>query len=195
MHGYLLRLHCACVCLINALRPPQSWFWRFICAFSSCCLNNDHFLFNWIALIYHQKQENPSLSHLFILTIVIIVMLLLVNFIWGWVSVLCWAFWCHWNEERMILCYDNIFPSFVIFFGLLFQEPQRGGESLLTLQKSGYPLNTGELIYRLISIFLAQTYKQCLSQDLETGCLKLAVVKSLGVQIFKGYHNILIFQP
>ena len=37
--------------------------------------------------------------------------------------------------------------------------------------------------------------RQCLSQDLETGCLKLAVVKFLGIQIFKGYHNILIFQP
>ena len=37
--------------------------------------------------------------------------------------------------------------------------------------------------------------KQCLSQDLETGCLELAVVKFLGVQIFKGDHNILIFQP
>ena len=36
---------------------------------------------------------------------------------------------------------------------------------------------------------------QCLSQDLETGCLKLSVVKFLGVQIFKGNHNILIFQP
>ena len=36
---------------------------------------------------------------------------------------------------------------------------------------------------------------QCLSQDLETGCLKLAVIKFLGVQIFKGDHNILIFQP
>ena len=36
---------------------------------------------------------------------------------------------------------------------------------------------------------------QRLSQDLETGCLKLAVVKSLGVQIFKGDHNILISQP
>ena len=35
---------------------------------------------------------------------------------------------------------------------------------------------------------------QCLSQDLETGCLKLAVVKFLGVQIYKGDHNILIFQ-
>ena len=37
--------------------------------------------------------------------------------------------------------------------------------------------------------------EQCLSQDLETGCLNLAVVKFLGVQIFKGDHNILIFQP
>ena len=36
---------------------------------------------------------------------------------------------------------------------------------------------------------------QCLSQDFETGCLKLAVVKYLGVQIFKGDHNILIFLP
>ena len=27
---------------------------------------------------------------------------------------------------------------------------------------------------------------QCLSQDLETGCLKLAVLTFLGVQIFKG---------
>ena len=36
-----------------------------------------------------------------------------------------------------------------------------------------------------------EAWCQCLSQDLETGCLKLAVVKSLGVQIFKGDHNIL----
>ena len=36
---------------------------------------------------------------------------------------------------------------------------------------------------------------QCLSQYLETGCLKLAVVKFLGVQMFKGDHNIFIFQP
>ena len=37
---------------------------------------------------------------------------------------------------------------------------------------------------------------QGLSQDLETGCLKLATVKYLGVQNFKGPgdHNILIFQ-
>ena len=36
---------------------------------------------------------------------------------------------------------------------------------------------------------------QCFSQDLETGCLKLAVVTFLGVQMFKGDHNILTFQP
>ena len=36
--------------------------------------------------------------------------------------------------------------------------------------------------------------QQCLSQELETGCLKLAIVKLLGVQIFKEDHNILIFQ-
>ena len=37
-----------------------------------------------------------------------------------------------------------------------------------------------------------QAGQQCLSQDLETGCLKLAVVKFLGVQILKGDHYILI---
>ena len=37
--------------------------------------------------------------------------------------------------------------------------------------------------------------EQGLSQDLETGCLKLAIVKYLGVQIFKGDHNILRLQP
>ena len=36
------------------------------------------------------------------------------------------------------------------------------------------------------------TLRQCLSQDLETVCLKLAVVKFWGVQIFKGDHNILM---
>ena len=39
-----------------------------------------------------------------------------------------------------------------------------------------------------------ETLYQCPSQDLETGCLKLAVVKFWGVQIFKGDHNILIYQ-
>ena len=33
------------------------------------------------------------------------------------------------------------------------------------------------------------------SQDLESGCLKLAIVKSLGIQISKGDHNILRIQP
>ena len=33
------------------------------------------------------------------------------------------------------------------------------------------------------------------SQNLETGCLKLAIAKFWGVQNFKGDHNILIFQP
>ena len=36
---------------------------------------------------------------------------------------------------------------------------------------------------------------QGISQDLETGCHKLAIAKSLGVQIFKGGNNVLIFQP
>ena len=37
--------------------------------------------------------------------------------------------------------------------------------------------------------------KQGLSQDLETGCPKLAIVKFLGVLFFKVDHNILILQP
>ena len=47
------------------------------------------------------------------------------------------------------------------------------------------------------SIFIAMRYNdmQGLSQELETGCLKLAIVKFLGVRIFKGVHNILRFQP
>ena len=36
---------------------------------------------------------------------------------------------------------------------------------------------------------------QGFSQDLETGCLKLAIVNFCGVKIFKGDHNILRFQP
>ena len=36
---------------------------------------------------------------------------------------------------------------------------------------------------------------QGLSHNLETGCLKLAIVKILGVQIFKGGNNIPKFQP
>ena len=41
---------------------------------------------------------------------------------------------------------------------------------------------------------LAWFSQQGLSQDLETGCLKLAIVKFLGVQMLKGDHNILRFQ-
>ena len=41
----------------------------------------------------------------------------------------------------------------------------------------------------------ADSVGQCLSQQLDTGCLKLAFVKFLGVQMFKRDHNILIFQP
>ena len=36
---------------------------------------------------------------------------------------------------------------------------------------------------------------QGLIQDLGTGCPNLAIFKFLGVQIFKGDHNILRFQP
>ena len=37
--------------------------------------------------------------------------------------------------------------------------------------------------------------KQGLSQDLEIGCPKLAIVKFNGVQMFRGDHNLLRFQP
>ena len=36
---------------------------------------------------------------------------------------------------------------------------------------------------------------QGLCQDLETGCPKLAMVKFLGIQIYKGDHNLLRLQP
>ena len=41
----------------------------------------------------------------------------------------------------------------------------------------------------------SQRPRQGFSQELETGCLKLAIVKYLGVQIILGDHNILRFQP
>ena len=48
---------------------------------------------------------------------------------------------------------------------------------------------------RMVSFFIweAINWSQGLSQDLETGSLKLAIVKYMGVQ--KGDHNILRFQP
>ena len=36
---------------------------------------------------------------------------------------------------------------------------------------------------------------QALSQDLEAGCQKLAIVTLFGIQFFKGDHNILRLQP
>ena len=36
-------------------------------------------------------------------------------------------------------------------------------------------------------------HEQGLSQDLETGCLKLAIVNFMGVQMFKDDHNIVRF--
>ena len=45
------------------------------------------------------------------------------------------------------------------------------------------------------SLLPTTDWLQSLSQDLETGCLKSAVVKFLAVQIFKGDHNIPILQP
>ena len=39
------------------------------------------------------------------------------------------------------------------------------------------------------------TLDHSISQDLETGCLKLAIVKFQGVQISKGDHNLLRFIP
>ena len=43
-------------------------------------------------------------------------------------------------------------------------------------------------------MLIAETVVQGLSQELETGYLKLAIVKFLGVQNLKGDHNILRFQ-
>ena len=47
----------------------------------------------------------------------------------------------------------------------------------------------------VISPYNWATDNQGLSQDLESGCLKLAIVKFLDVQIFKGGNNIFKFQP
>ena len=47
----------------------------------------------------------------------------------------------------------------------------------------------------MIDLVMKSIGNQGLSQDLETGCLKLAIEKLLGVQIFEGYHITLRFQP
>ena len=52
------------------------------------------------------------------------------------------------------------------------------------------------LEYWMSKTFIELHYRhQGLSQDFETGCLKLAIVKFWGVQTFRGYHNILRLQP
>ena len=47
----------------------------------------------------------------------------------------------------------------------------------------------------MIRVPSSKSITQGVGQDLEIGCLKLALVKFWGVQIFKGDHNILKFQP
>ena len=49
------------------------------------------------------------------------------------------------------------------------------------------------LLFYTVMVTAPSRWRRSSCQDLETGCLKLAVVKFLGVQIFN--HNILIFQP
>ena len=72
------------------------------------------------------------------------------------------------------------------------------GNSLLTK----YRINgTIEILYSFIvpipywTVAFLEISIQSLSQDLETGCPKLPILKFWGVQIFKGDHNILRFQP
>ena len=50
------------------------------------------------------------------------------------------------------------------------------------------------IILMLLLVYSTINYKG-LSQDLETGCPKLAIVKFLGVQIFKEDHNVFRFKP
>ena len=63
----------------------------------------------------------------------------------------------------------------------------------MSLQLPGTRLNNPKICMR--SSLKTFQKVQGLSQDLEIRCLKLAIVKFLGVQIFRGYHNLPIFQP
>ena len=47
----------------------------------------------------------------------------------------------------------------------------------------------------MIFLYTSNIYEQGLSQDLEIGCPKLAIVKFWGIQTLKGDHNILRFRP
>ena len=72
------------------------------------------------------------------------------------------------------------------------------GKLVCHMQNLSYTYDEFLISIRLgpsISSAICKNPSQFLSQDLETGCLKLAVVKFWGVQIFKGDHNRLIFQP
>ena len=85
--------------------------------------------------------------------------------------------------------YKNIYTH---VSGVSYMEKVVGEKCLLHIETHSYKLKVKEQqVYHPNEM----SYVQCLSQDLETGCLKLAVVIFLGVQIFKGDHNILIFQP
>ena len=81
----------------------------------------------------------------------------------------------------------------IVFFKMAQEEVEEKevevGRDCVGLQvcKQAHSLHRHFVTYNPIS--------QALSQDLETGCPKLAIVKFLGVQIFNGDHNILRFQP
>ena len=74
----------------------------------------------------------------------------------------------------------------------------RGGDSTITVENRGGDSQHRKTLDKTVNNYY-QTAKvsgnQGLCQDLETGCLKLAIVKFWGIQIFKGDQNILRFQP
>ena len=63
------------------------------------------------------------------------------------------------------------------------------------LQKAALGLQDSDEEDAGVDVSTSATQGQGLSQDLDTGCLKLAIVRFLGIQIFRGYHNILRFKP
>ena len=63
------------------------------------------------------------------------------------------------------------------------------------MSRSGLSIDYSASIHTCGLPHVLCTCSQCLSQDLETGCLKLTVVKSSKLLRPKGDHNILIFQP
>ena len=71
-----------------------------------------------------------------------------------------------------------------VFNAILLQNFSRGAEARHALDCTSIEFDGS-----------CESVDQGLRQDLETGCLKLAIVKFLGVQILKGDHNILRFHP